>query len=214
MVRGSKREGLLARRRLLRLVLGGVASAAVPWMAVALAGCSGGSPPVELGQLPDLTADTLGDLLLGPPPDPTAVAPPDPPLLKKGEKERVLVAVDTAGFAKASRGAITESVLKQMRSDAVKLLNRRLVHRGFLAIESPVFPPVPPTDDGTLVALLVPATEDEGSPQDFAHGKQRSLIMVRMTVTDPVGGAVLRERDYYSGKDALNPNNTPQPAPT
>jgi len=178
-----------------------------------LAGCTGGNSSVSMGDLADMTADTMGDLLLGPPPDPTGMAPPDPPLLKKGGKETVIVAADTAAFVGISKGAIPESALKQTLKDIVRMLNRRMEKRGFHATASPDFPPVNPSDEKTLVTTLAPVTEEAGSPSDKAQGKQRTMILVRLTVTDPATGTILRQRDYYSGKDVQRAG-TPSPTPT
>jgi hypothetical protein len=157
---------------------------------------------VSLTDLTEITVDSLTNLVLGPPESPTRTAPTDPPLLKKGEKESVVIAADVSGFATLSKGAIPEKALNNARKDVVRLLNRRLKDRGFSAVESTVFPPVKPTDSKTLVATLVPVLETAGSPQEKAAGRARQLVLIRLTVTDPLSGETLRQRDYYSGKDA------------
>jgi hypothetical protein len=156
---------------------------------------------VSLADLTEITVVTLTDLMLGPPEVATRTAPTDPPLLKKGEKETVVVAADVSAFAALSKGAIPEKALNNARNDVVRLLNQRLEKLGFSAVESTVFPPVKPTDTRTLVATLVPVLESAGSPEEKASGKGRQLVLIRLSITDPVIGETLRQRDYYSGKD-------------
>jgi hypothetical protein len=165
------------------------------------AGCSSGAPAVSLTDMSEITVDTLADLVLGPPEEPTHTAPTDPPLLKKGGKESVLVAADVTAFAALSRGAIPEKALNGARKDVVRALDKRLQKKGFSAVESAVFPPIKPTDSRTLVATLVPVIETAGSPQEKAAGRARQLVLIRLSITDPLTGEILRQRDYYSGKD-------------
>lgn len=172
----------------------------------ALGGCSGGAPSVSMTDMTDMTVDTLTDLVLGPPYSPTRSAPVDPPLLKKGEKETVIVSADVAGFAALSKGAIPEKALSGARKTVVKTLNQRLEKKGFSATESTIYPPPKPTDTKTLVATLMPILESAGSPQEKATGRGRQLVLIRLSITDPVTGETLRQRDYYSGKDVQRPN--------
>jgi hypothetical protein len=164
-------------------------------------GCASGPPAVSLADLTEITVDTLSDLMLGPPEVATRTAPTDPPMLKKGEKESVVVAADVSAFAALSKGAIPEKALSSARKNVVRLLNQRLDKRGFTAVESTAFPPAKPTDTRTLVATLVPVLESAGSPQEKALGQGRQLVLIRLSITDPDTGETLRQRDYYSGKD-------------
>ncbi|MES2461663.1 MAG: hypothetical protein V4671_13850 [Armatimonadota bacterium] len=165
------------------------------------AGCSSRPPAVSLTDLTEITVDSLTNLVLGPPDMPTRTALTDPPLLKKGEKESVIIAADIAAFAAVSRGAIPEKALTSARKDVVRLLDRRLKDQGFSATESTVFPPAKPADNNTLVATLVPVLESAGSPEEKAAGRGRQLVLIRLSVTDPLTGEMLRQRDYYSGRD-------------
>ena len=177
-------------------------------VALGSSGCSGGPTAVSLTDLTEITADTLTDLVLGPPYSPTRTALVDPPLLKKGEKETVIVAADVAAFAALSKGAIPEKALGSARKSVVKILNQRLGKQGFSAVESTVYPPVKPTDSRTLVATLVPVLESAGSPQEKATGRGRQLVLIRLSITDPILGETLRQRDYYSGKDVPRPGDS------
>ncbi len=187
---GPSRRSVLSTAGLLLLSAG-----------MSVSGCSSGPPAVSLTDLTDITVDTLTDLMLGPPEVATRTAPTDPPLLKKGEKESLVVAADVAAFAALSRGAIPEKALSSARKNAVRLLNQRLEKRGFSATESTAFPPAKPADARSLVATLVPLLESAGSPEEKATGRGRQLVLIRLTITDPVTGETLRQRDYYSGKD-------------
>ncbi|MBC8104109.1 MAG: hypothetical protein H7Z41_16165 [Cytophagales bacterium] len=178
---------------------------------IGLGGCSSSAPSVALSDMTEITVDALTDLVLGPPEDPTRTTPTDPPLLRKGKNDRVVVAADTAAFAAISRGAIPENALKSARKDVVRSLDRRLNKKGFAAVESTEFPPARPTDGRTLVATLTPVLEGAGSPQDRAMGRDRQLVLIRLTITDPATGETLKQRDYYSGKDVIRPNATPTP---
>lgn len=173
-----------------------------------IAGCSGGPPAVSLTDMTDITVDTLTDLVLGPPDNPTRTAVTDPPLLKIGEKECIVVAADIAAFAALSKGAIPEKALSSARKNVVRVLNQRLEKKGFSAVESTTFPPAKPTNNKTLVATLVPVLETAGSPQEKATGRERQLVLIRLSITDPFNGEMLRQRDYYSGKDVQRPGTT------
>jgi hypothetical protein len=175
--------------------------------ALGTGGCSNGPTNVSLTDLTAITVDTLADLLLGPPYSPTRTALVDPPLLKKGDKETVLVAADVAAFVALSKGAIPEKSLNNARKDVVRMVNRRLKDEGFSAVESTVYPPVKPADTKTLVATLVPVLESAGSPQEKATGRGRQLVLIRLSVSDPITGESLRQRDYYSGVDVPRPGD-------
>jgi hypothetical protein len=177
--------------------------------ALGTAGCSGGPPAVSLTDLTQMTVVSLSDQLIGPPYEPTRTAPTDPPLLKKGEKESVIVAADISGFAALSKGAIPEKALTSARKSVVNDLNKLLAKQGFSAVESTTFPPPKPTDNKTLVATLTPVLESAGSPQEKATGRDRQLVLIRLSITDPFNGETLRQRDYYSGKDVQRPNANP-----
>lgn len=190
-------------RRSALTVFGALALSAV----LGSGGCSNGPAAVLLTDLTDITAGTLVDLVLGPAYSPTRTALVDPPLLKKGTKESVIVAADVAAFAALSKGAIPEKALSSARKDVVRIVDRRLKEEGFSAIESTTFPPDKPADSKTLVATLIPVLESAGSPQEKATGRGRQLVLIRLSITDPLTGEMLRQRDYYSGKDVPQPGD-------
>jgi hypothetical protein len=172
--------------------------------AVAAAGCGRRLPQVALTDAADLASGALLEMLLGPPPDRATVltAPPDPPLLRKGVYESVLIAADRDAFAAVSKGSLKTADIEAIQKRVVGDVDKVLKRRGFSAQEAPSFPPQVPADARMmLVATLTPVTEQGGSPAERASGKAAVLVLVRLAVTDPATGQTLRARDFYSGRD-------------
>lgn len=167
-----------------------------------LTGCSRGIPPASFDDAVSITEGTLRDLLLGLPPERTATlsTPPDPPLLKTGVYETVLIAADAEGFARVSRGSVRAADVLELQSRVVEQLDRDLKKRGFRA-RGGAYGAAVRGEEKILVAALTPSTEVGGSPKDRAEGKEKTYILIRLTLTDPRTGAILRRQDYYSGRD-------------
>jgi hypothetical protein len=91
-----------------------------------------------------------------------------------------------------------------MQYRVVDELRRNVQKRGRFTVEASPFPPTG-TPEKTLFATLTPHTEETGSPQDKARGKMRTMVLIRLTISNAKTGEVLRLRDYYSGADAKNP---------
>jgi hypothetical protein len=172
--------------------------------AITLAGCGKSTPPVEIDAAVDQTEESLTTVLIGPGrPDYTSLAPPDKPLLVKGVHEKVYIAADEAGFIQMSRGAFTPGSVKEIEERVVKAVNRNVAKRGFSALAT-AFPPSPDLaqEPLALIATLSPELQETGSPQDRAQGKSKSLVLIRLIVTEASTGKILVERDYYSGNEA------------
>ncbi len=168
---------------------------------LALAGCGGGLPEADFEDAIRTTRGTLRDLLLGvEDTDVTRPVKPDPPLLKQGVYETVLIAADADAFARASQGSLNARDVQQMQRRVVEDLDKDLKRRGFSARNVP-FGAGARGAEKALLATLTPITQEGGSPRERAEGKGRTYIVIRLTVTDPRTGAILSQRDYYSGHD-------------
>ena len=167
---------------------------------MALAGCGRGIPAASFDDAVESTQNTLRDLLLGPPPERTATLPtrPDPPLLRKGGYETVLIATDAEGFARISQGSVSVKDIQEMQRRVVEGLDKELKERGFSA-RGVSFGADVRGEEKALLATLIPTTQEGGSPRERAEGKGKTFILIRLTLTDPKTGAILRQRDYYSG---------------
>ncbi len=200
----------LDRRAALRRFF--VAGAAIVFSAGALlAGCGRGSAsgrPASLAEAVDNTTQTLRDLLLGVPPERqgTAGTRPDPPLLSAGSYQEVVIAADADGFARESRGAISANAVRDLQVRVVRALDRDLKKRGFAAtgaaFDTPGgVSPVPSRSRNALLATLTPLTEPAGSPAERASGRAKTILLIRLAITDPATDKTLVQRDYYSGRD-------------
>ena len=171
---------------------------------IAMAGCGRSGSSVRLSDVVPMTVDTLSTLLVGERDVPaTRTSPVDKPLLQHGVYESVAVAADAQGFADISRGALKKDDVLKMQHDVVDKLNQYLKRTGYSAAETS-FPPAV-TADRTLLATLTPQPQEGGSDEDRANGKGKTLVLIRVTVTDAKTGSVLAQRDYYSGSDARQP---------
>lgn len=172
-----------------------------------LVGCVGKTPNVDLADVADLASDALLGALLGTPPERVAMlmGKPEPPLLEKGIYETVLLATDTAGFARASKGALSEEDLNAVEANVVKQVGKYLKKLEFRINPTP-FPPEgePVKQPKTLLATFTPETEEGGSPDDKRKGNAKTYVLIRLTITDPQTRAVLRVRDFYSGRDVAS----------
>ena len=170
-----------------------------------VAGCSQRSlPKVALEDVAALSADALLGALLGPSPErrSTMSTNVETPLLQKGGAETVHIATDVAAFVRESRGALTEKEIGFVQTETARMAGEYLKRGGFTLTTVP-FPPVKPVDGAkTLVATFTPTTEEGGSPADKEAGRAKTFVLVRLTITDPATGAVLRIREFYSGRDA------------
>jgi hypothetical protein len=168
-----------------------------------LSGCGGHSEQImRVDDAVEATEDALTTLLLGPPPDPTSLAPLDKPLLVKGTHDTVYIAIDEPGFVGISHGTFKPENLHEIEERVVKTINANIKRKGFSAQATSY--PVPSDlsqQPHALIATLLPSTEDTGSPQDHARGRNKQLVIIRLIVSDAATGAVLAERDYYSGAD-------------
>jgi hypothetical protein len=167
---------------------------------VALFGCGRSAPRLSPDSVTALTVETLLEALVGPPPErrnPTV--PIDPPLLKKGKRESVHLAVDTAGFAAMGRGVFPEKEVIAVERRVVEDTGRALRRFGFTIAAVPYPPPAAGAPE-IVTATLTPRTEDAGSPQERAQGKGRTLLLVRLTIVDSAG-ETLAIRDYFSGRE-------------
>jgi hypothetical protein len=126
---------------------------------------------------------------------------PEPPLMQKGGYESVLVSTDTAGFSQESKGALSEQDLKAIETDVIKRTGLIFKRRGF-TVSAISFPPHPDPTANALLATFTPTTEEGGSPTEKQTGKAPTFILIRLTVSDPKSGTVLRIREFYSGRDA------------
>lgn len=176
----------------------------------ALAGCGrgGSGRPAALAEAVDNTTQTLRDLLLGIPPERqgTATIRPDPPLLSTSGYGEVVIAADAEGFARESRGAVSANAVRDLQVHVVRALDRDLKKRGFAAtgaaFDTPgSASPVPSRSRNALLATLTPVTEPAGSPAERASGRARTILLIRLAVSDPATGKTLVQRDYYSGRD-------------
>jgi len=188
----------MTRRDFLRIAgAGAVLLAAV----LSATGCGGGLPDVSFDDAREITRQTLRELLLGQREESaTRRTPPDPPLLRKGVYETVLLSADAAGFARISGGAISADAVREAERQIAGDLNKDLAKQGFSARTLP-FGQRPEGAARTLLVTLTPTTEQGGSPRERAEGKNKTFVLVRLTVTDAAGGAVVRQMEYYSGRD-------------
>jgi hypothetical protein len=176
-----------------------------------IAGCGKSEMPMHVDAAVEATEEALTAVLLGNASDvgATGLAPPDKPLLVKGLHDLVYVNADEQGFAALSKGAISVAGVQEIEQRVLKTINRNIDRKGFSAVRT-TFPA--PADligkEHALIATLMPGTEDAGSPQDRAQGKGKTLVLVRLTISDAATGNVLSERDYYSGNDVRRPSDT------
>lgn len=169
-----------------------------------LAGCAqGGASRIAQSDVALLATDALLVALLGPAENRKPVSDTgEPPLLVKGAKETVVLATDYAAFVREGRGAFTESDIKTLEAEVVKITGKILEKEGFTLQTAPLGATVPDTAAAkTLRAMFTPATETGGSPIDRRTGRNRSLLLIRLTITDPATQEVLRIREFYSGRD-------------
>ena len=175
---------------------------AIVFSALAAAGCRGGSA-VRLTDLAPITADTITRVLVGIPMEQRATQPTaEAGVLKAEVYETAVITADAEAFAKVSRGTLSVRDIEALQNDVVNRVSDNLKAYRFKA-RGAKYPPMI-SEPRTLLATLTPTTEEAGSPADRAAGKGKTLILVRLTVTDPLTGAVLAERQYYSGTDARN----------
>ena len=169
-----------------------------------LAGCAqGGSRRVALDDISLLATDALLVALLRPAENRMPLTgTPEPPLLIKGAKDTVLLSTDYAAFVRESRGAIGEAEVKALEAEVAKRTGKILEKEGFI-LNRGTFGVAPDTSatGRILLATFTPATETGGSPSDKRAGKNRSLLLIRLTITDPAINSVLRVREFYSGRD-------------
>lgn len=168
-----------------------------------LMGCGKGVPASRLSEVVPITVDALAVLLVGVPDSESAtrVSPTDKPLLKEGIYEKVIVSADTAGFSHSSKNNISVRDVADVQRKVVEDLQKIVKKRGPYTAEGVPFPPVN-QDEKTLIATLTPHTELTGSPEERASGKGKTMVFIRLTLSDAKTGEVLRLRDYYSGADA------------
>ena len=95
-----------------------------------------------------------------------------------------------------------------MQKRVVQDLEKILKKRGPYSVESIPYPPTQ-TAHKTLIATLTPHTEEAGSPDERARGKGKTIVFIRLTLSDAKTGEILRQRDYYSGTDARQPDGRP-----
>ncbi len=171
-------------------------------MGFALAGCKGSST-VRLADLAPLTSETITLLLVGIPPEQRATQPTaEIGLLKPEVYETAVISADAEAFAKVSRGTLTVDDLEALQKNVVNRVSDNLKSYRFKA-RGAKYPPVI-SEPRTLIIKLTPATEETGSPADRAAGKGKTMVLVHLIVTDPQTGAILAERQYYSGTNAKN----------
>ncbi len=168
----------------------------------AACGCRRSQPAIRMADAEYLTTETLTRVLLGDPVSEQNLHPEtaEKPLLKTGTYERVVIAADAEGFAQTSRGGVRAKDIREVESRVVVNVDKQLRKQGFSAVGS-TFPISGKPEPRTLYVTITPATEEAGSPQERAGGKNDTLVLVRLTVTDPQTGAVLARRDFYSGAD-------------
>jgi hypothetical protein len=123
--------------------------------------------------------------------------------MEKGKYETAIISADAAGFHDVSRGALTQDKMKDIGSKIVAEVDKRLKPAGFSAQRGD-FPPET-TQDKALLVTLVPTTAPTGSVAERARGGGRTMVLVRLTVTDPRTNDILAQRLFYSGSDAGNP---------
>jgi hypothetical protein len=153
----------------------------------------------------ELTRQTLREMLLGEREESaTRRTPPDPPLLRKGVYETVLVSADAAGFARISRGSISAEVVREAERRIAGDLNKDLARQGF-SVRALPFGQRPENTVRTLLATLTAATQEGGSPRERAEGKNKTFVLVRLSVSDAATQTVLRQIEYYSGRDVQSP---------
>ncbi len=173
---------------------------------IVVGGLSGGCgrPGASAASFNDAAANTeqtLRELLLGGGAG-SGARREDAPLLVAGRYESVVVAADAEGFARVSQGAVTAEAVRDLQNRVVGALDRDLKRRGFSA-NGRAFAGAASArrEPKTLLATLIPVTEQTGSPADRAAGRGKTLILIRLTITEPKAGATLVQRDYYSGRD-------------
>jgi hypothetical protein len=178
-------------------------------VALLLSGCTKGNSDVRITELVSFTSDAITGLLLGPSPNdaPTGNAQPDKPLLEKGKYEKAIISADGAGFQDISRGALTQDNMKQIGSRIVEEVNKRLKPAGFSAQGAPF--PATTNEEKTLLVTLVPATAPSGSVAQRTRGDGHTMVLIRLTVTDPKTNEILAQRLYYSGSDVGSPGKQP-----
>lgn len=166
-----------------------------------LAGCGRPIPSADFEDAVALTKNVFRGLLLGSEErDVTAPTKPDPPLLRAGVYETVLIATDVDGFARVSQGSLPSEAVADVNRRVAEDLNRDLQRRNFGA-RAVVFGADVRNEQKALLATLTPTTQEGGSPRERAEGKGRTYILIRLTITDPKTGVLLSQRDYYSGRD-------------
>lgn len=167
-------------------------------------GCGGGLADISFDDAREITRQSLREMLLGVPETATRQTPPDPPLLRAGIYETLLLSADAEGFARVSKGAIGVGAVRDAERQLARDLDRDLKKRGFSA-RPLVFGQTPESAAKTLLAVLTPTTQEGGSPRERTEGKNKTFVLVRLTITDAATGAVLRRLDYYSGRDVKTP---------
>jgi len=185
--------------------LGRLAAALLLMGALGVAGCGRGPARAGIADAVDNTTRTLRDLLLGLPPEALGTSParPDPPLLTPGSYQAVLLTADADGFARASKNEIRAEAIQDLQGRVVRNLDRDLKKRGFTASGAPWETAASAARGAPkiLLATLVPITEESGSPAERAAGRGRTILLIRLTVSDPATNKTLVQRDYYSGRD-------------
>ena len=182
------------------------AAAIAVMMFLMLAGCGRGVNTVQASEVTRITEDALVNVLLGTPPEAVRQAPPDKPLLTENGYNRVLIAADAGGFAAVSKGTWNDADVRTLQSRVVSGVDKRISRKNNFHATATTFPAPassPPTGEPSrvLLATLTPATQTAGSPEDVAQNRAKTLLLVRLTVSDAQTGVVLVVRDYYSGRD-------------
>lgn len=173
------------------------------FMALVLVGCGKGGSTVRLSDLAPATSDTITVLLVGLPPEQRATRTTvEPALMKADVYETAVISADAEGFATASRGRLTVRDIETMQKDVVNRVSENLKPHRFKAQGAKY--PATVSEPKTLLLTLTPVTQETGSPEERAAGKGKTLVLVHLKITDPLTGAVLAERQYYSGTDAKN----------
>lgn len=173
-----------------------------------LAGCSRRIQSVTMADASGLATDALLNVLLGTPPSRRSViTKPEAPLLEKGVYDNVVLTTDEPGFVRVGKGAISEKDIQSVEKEVVRLTSGYFKSQDAPIKDFTISAAPYPLDnasvpDKTLVATFTPETEEGGSPEDRRRGKGKTFVLFRLTVTNPRTGAVLRVREFYSGRDA------------